>query len=130
MGLALQINASAILNPTVLRVMRLARLARLAKLVKKMEAFDSLRVMIKSLHACIAVLLWSLVLIFFVEMMVGLFLINMLSKEIENPERLLSERLEIFMNFGTFSRAMISMTELTLGNFVPLCRFFTEKIGE
>merc|ERR1719240_2508769 len=86
--------------------------------------------MIKSLQVCVAVLLWTTVLLFFVEMMVGLFLTNMLAHEIENPKRSLSDRIELFKYFGTFSRTMISMTELTLGNFVPICRLLTENIGE
>jgi len=69
-------------------------------------------------------------LLFFVEMMVGLCLSNMLYIEIENPDRLLSERTDLFTYFGTFSRTMITMTELTMGNFVPVCRFLTEKVDE
>jgi len=127
---AVQAEVTTVFHPMLLRMMRLARLVRVVKVVKKLEAFDSLRVMIKSIQACVAVLLWSTVLLVFVEMMVGLFLTNMLAHEIENPERLVSERIELFKYFGTFSRTMISMTELTLGNFVPICRLLTENIGE
>jgi len=110
--------------------LRLARLARLVKLVKNLEAFDSLRVMIKSLYTCIPVLFWSSLVLFFVEVIVGLSLNNMLSPEIENPERSLSDRTELFKYFGTFSRSMTTMMELTLGNFVPVCRLLMENVSQ
>jgi len=98
--------------------------------VKNILAFDSLRVMITSLSACVPLLLWSSLAFFFVEMMAALSLNSILSDEIENPDRSLEERTELFKYFGTFTRSIMTITELTFGNFIPVCRFLTENIGE
>merc|ERR1712137_1199086 len=45
----------------------------------------------------------------------------------QNPEEL---RTQMFSYWGTFSLSMITMTELTLGNFVPVTRFLCENVGE
>ena len=45
----------------------------------------------------------------------------------QNPEEL---RIQMFGYFGTFSLSMITMTELTLGNFIPVTRFLSLTVGE
>jgi len=39
-------------------------------------------------------------------------------------------KLEIFQYFGTFSRAMLSMFEITLGNWVPVARLLLDGVNE
>merc|ERR1719240_570583 len=36
----------------------------------------------------------------------------------------------MFEYFGTFTRTQITMTEITFGNFVPVCRFLNEQVNE
>lgn len=40
----------------------------------------------------------------------------------------MEKRQELFKLFGTFTRAFVSMTELTLGNFIPITRFLMETL--
>jgi len=127
---ALQAGTSLIVNPMLLRLMRLVRLARLVRIVRNLEVFDSLRIFIRSLGACLPVLLWTVLILFLVEGMLGLCLNSMFThwiKDVSNPQ---DKREILFQYFGTFSRSMITMTELTLGNFVPVCRFMTENVNE
>merc|ERR1712032_805170 len=37
---------------------------------------------------------------------------------------------EIFQYFGTFSRSMLSLFELALANWSPICRFLVEEVNE
>jgi len=39
-------------------------------------------------------------------------------------------RKDIFKFFGTFSRAMLSMFEITLANWVPCCRLLVEEVNQ
>jgi hypothetical protein len=42
----------------------------------------------------------------------------------------LETRQEVFKYFGTFGRSMLSVFEITLGNWVPVCRLLTEDVSE
>jgi hypothetical protein len=48
----------------------------------------------------------------------------------DNDDYPIQDRREIFEYFGTFSRAMLSMFELTLANWPPICRALVEKVNE
>merc|ERR1712007_354357 len=48
----------------------------------------------------------------------------------ESPHNPVEQQRQMFRYFGTFSRTMITMTELTLGNFVPVMRFLSENVNE
>merc|ERR1711908_238447 len=39
-------------------------------------------------------------------------------------------RMEVFLFYGTFSRALLSMFEITLGNWMPPCRALVENVNE
>merc|ERR1712007_122789 len=60
----------------------------------------------------------------------GLCLNNLLWSQMVHPGRSQDVRIQLFTYFGTFTRTMITMTELTLGNFVPVCRYLSEHIDE
>ena len=37
---------------------------------------------------------------------------------------------DVYKYYGTFSRSMMSMFEITVGNWVPICRSLFENVGE
>lgn len=117
------------IDPTMMRLVRLVRLVRLLKVFKAMSEFDSLFLLLKSISASIDALIWSLLILFFVQAGSALFLCQMLSADMENNDDD-SVRDGLFMYFGTFSRAMMTMFEITLANWVPTCRFLMENIHE
>merc|ERR1719343_824 len=47
-----------------------------------------------------------------------------------NEAEPLEKRELVFRYFGTFTRSMFSMFELTLGNWIPITRLLTEHVGE
>lgn len=118
-------------NPMLLRLVRLFRLMRLLRLVRTFHMFDVLHVMIKSLRASISVAVWSLALLFMI-MMMGALVLNFIVAEKIRSGTVADEGVEeeMFTYFGSFSRGMLTMFELTLGNWVPVTRFLHEHVHE
>lgn len=121
------------INGSWLRLTRLVRLLRLLRLVRAMQGFDSLVMMTTALQGSIASLFWVAVLLLLVQMMFALLLNQMLMYYMqqwpEGDEQALKDRQEIFRFFGTFSRSMLTMFELTLGNWVPVARALQENVS-
>lgn len=119
-------------NPTVfrlLRVIRLVRLVRLGKLVSVMQMFDSLHLLMSSIRAGWSVLLWSTVLLVGVMVIAALSLNKMLVEFISDEDEDINARLRVFRYFGDFTKAMLTMFEITLGNWVPVCRTISEDVN-
>jgi len=117
-------------DPMLLRLARLARLLRLLRLIRKIRLFDSLYLMTTAVRGSFSVLLWSVVLLALVQMMLALFLQSLLSDYILDEEKPEAARLQVFMFYGTFARAMLTMFEITLGNWMPPCRALVENVNE
>merc|ERR1712007_51981 len=105
-------------------------MGRLVKLVKRMEAFDSLRVLFGSLCACGPVFLWSVLVLFLLQVVVGLSLGGFLSDFIADSDNPIDARISVFTYFGTFSRCILTMWELTLGNYAGICRTLVNDVHE
>lgn len=118
------------LDPMLIRVFRLAKLLRLIKLAKSIKSFDSLYLLTASIASSASALLWSGALTCIVQLSVALILSTFLlpyCTDLSNPPE---DRMEVYRYFGTFSRSMLSMFELTLGNWVPISRILSEKVSE
>lgn len=117
-------------DPMLLRFCRLARLLRLVKAMRFMQMFDALQVLIASIKGSLAVLFWSTLLLFAIMMVCAMVLSHFLQEYMlddKNPEHV---RHDIYRYFGSFSRGMVTMLELTLGNWVPVCRLLMENLME
>jgi hypothetical protein len=113
------------------RMVRIARLGRLMHLVRTIEGFDALVIMTTSLRGSLSVVFWAFVLIFFCLMFIALLLYQVLTEfYFMDENRPLEERQEVFLYFGTFTRAMFSMFELTLANWPTLIRVLAENVHE
>jgi len=76
------------------------------------------------------ILLWTVVMLFFVQALIGMCLNNLLEDYMNDHDNTYDQRAKVFEYFGTFSRSMITMSELTLGNFVPVLRYLTNNVSE
>jgi len=117
-------------NPMILRLIRMARLLRLLRVLNSLEAMDSLRLFVASLRACLPILVWSSFVLFGFQMFCGMCLITILTGDMTDTDNLLEDRLILFDYFGSFSKSMVTMFELSLGNWVPVCRFLMQAFGE
>jgi len=118
------------LNPGMVRIMRLLRFLRLVKLFEVFTVFDSLILIVKSIEASFFAMLWSFVLLFFINMVVAMFLTQLLQQFIEDKTKDPAKRMEVWQKFGTFARSILTMFEITQANWVPTCRLLFEDVHE
>jgi hypothetical protein len=124
------IGISTFLNPMMLRLVRLVKLLKVAKLFKSFKALDSLSIMIGSLKASVSVMFWSISLIVWMQLGVAILFCQVLepfiTDESNDPEKVR----RVYEYFGTFTRSWLSLCEITLGNWAPVCRLLTENVSE
>jgi len=63
-------------------------------------------------------------------MMIAFVLQQLLETYVLDEANPLDKRLEVFMFYGTFARTMLTMFEITLGNYMPPCRALVENVNE
>jgi hypothetical protein len=117
-------------NPMMLRLARLTRLLRVARNFKTIQAFDSLNLLIGSIGACGMILFWSTVLLTAVHTMVALFINYALESYMLHADMPVEARTKAYAYFGTFTRSFVTMWELTMGNYVPICRVLMDNVNE
>lgn len=124
-------NVELPIDTMLLRLLRLAKLLRLVKVFKTMRGFEQLFLMLTALKGSLHILLWVTVLLFSGLLAFALLLNQTLvAYYIENGDAPLETRQECFKYFGTFSRALFSMFEMTLANWTPIARFLVEHVTE
>mmetsp|Transcript_14543 Transcript_14543/g.45723 ORF Transcript_14543/g.45723 Transcript_14543/m.45723 type:complete len:460 (-) Transcript_14543:20-1399(-) len=125
-----KVLTSVSVDPTVIRLARMARLVRLVRMVRTIQAFDSLQVLLGSIQASASALFWSSCLLLLIQMIVGLALHNLLTAYMSDPNMPDATRQQIYSYFGSFSRSMISMFELTLANWPQICWMLVNQVSE
>eukprot|EP00927_Polykrikos_kofoidii_P054115 TRINITY_DN48594_c0_g1_i1.p1 TRINITY_DN48594_c0_g1~~TRINITY_DN48594_c0_g1_i1.p1 ORF type:complete len:613 (-),score=75.63 TRINITY_DN48594_c0_g1_i1:45-1883(-) len=108
-------------NVNVLRMVRLIKLAKVMRVVRVMKAFTTLRVLVAAVASSVGALAWSMTLLFVLEVIAAIFLSQLLQLTIESNVHLDDHhRLFLSENFGTWSRSMLSVFEMTMapGGFI------------
>jgi len=119
-----------LVNPMLLRLLRVARLVRLLRLVKTVQIFDVLHLLVGSLKSCVLVFFWSCMLLLVIIVFGAVLLNFMVEDYIRDESNPALGRKEVFVRFGSFSRAMVTMFEMTLGNWLPPLRVLQENVDE
>lgn len=114
------------LNPMILRVIRLFKVMRLFKLARTVDHLESLFLLIESIKASKSVCFWATVLLSVIQTGVGIFLNQALGSIMSDETLDMTARHTMFKYFGTFTRCMVTMLEVTFGNFVPVCRMLQD----
>jgi hypothetical protein len=114
----------------LLRLLRLLRLVKVFRVVRVMRVFSKLRVLVAAVITSIEALLWSMTLLFVIESSTGLLLARLLQPVIVDPNTNPEAREFLWLKFGTFVRAFLSMFELTMapGAFMTY-RLYFEHAG-
>jgi len=118
------------IDPMLLRMARLARLLRLLRLIRSIQLFDSLYLMTTAISGSVSVLMWSIALLTIAQMVISIVLQNQLQDFVLDEGINEATRLEVFKFFGTFTRNMLTMFEITLGNWMVPCRTLVENVSE
>jgi hypothetical protein len=115
----------------LLRAGRVFRLLRLIKVIKHLKGFDSLHLLVATLQGSVHILFWSCVLLVCIQFLISFAMFFVLSDlYLDNDAYDMEGRVKVFEYFGTFSRTVLTMFELSLANWPPVCRLLTEHISE
>jgi len=123
-------GAALPVNPGMLRVLRLVRLVRLFKILKTMQSFDSLFLLQKAIVASMNAAVWSFGILIAVQLVVGLFLNQLMQTFLLDEDNPIEGRRAVFKRFGTFSGTMLTMFEITMANWIPACRCLVDNVSE
>merc|ERR1712176_867603 len=141
MGIAFLFDrvTSAILpvEPRALSMIRLFRLIRVFKLLNTFKGFEILYLLTTAIRGTRSILRWAIALLSIILMTCALFLTQGLHLFYFGEEQLaalhpseLEVRIKMYRYFGTFTRSMFSMFELTLANYPPVARLLSEEVSE
>lgn len=117
------------LEPMMLRLFRLSRLMRMVRLVKIFEQCDALYLMLTSIRASFAALAWSSALLLLIQMMLALAMVTLVEPYLSGANST-GDKYAVYSYYGTFTRAMLTLFEITLGNFVPVTRLMMQDVSE
>eukprot|EP00928_Gymnodinium_smaydae_P080075 TRINITY_DN6386_c2_g1_i2.p1 TRINITY_DN6386_c2_g1~~TRINITY_DN6386_c2_g1_i2.p1 ORF type:complete len:587 (+),score=81.39 TRINITY_DN6386_c2_g1_i2:85-1845(+) len=119
------------INGQVFRLFRLVRLLRLVRLARTIQTFDSLYLITTALKGSISILAWAVILLFLIQMMLALLLTQLLTEYYFLDETVdVVKRHEVYLYFGSFTRSFVTMMEITLANWPPVCRLLMENVSE
>jgi hypothetical protein len=118
-------------NAQMVRLARLARLLRLIRLCRFLHSakFDALYLITTSLKGSVAILAWSFSLLLILHVLLAL-VVNQALHQWYFRENLAEAQVEVFEYFGSFSRSLVTMFELTLANWPQPARVLMEKVHE
>jgi len=88
-----------------------------------------LQVLLKSLLKCVPVLMWSLIVLCGFLTFSGELFHIFLQQFISDDSKPLKVRHQVFLHFGSFSQTILTMFELTLANWVPVCRLLVDNVN-
>lgn len=117
------------LDPMLLRLFRLVKLFRMVRLVKLLEQQDQLYLMIASIKASFSALAWSSALLLVITWMLALFMATVLESYFKSGEPV-GNKVSVYKYYGTFSRAVLTLFEISLGSFIPVTRLVSTNVHE
>ncbi|CAK0911143.1 unnamed protein product [Prorocentrum cordatum] len=109
-------------DPKFIRVTRLVRLLRFVRVIRFVNAFEKLYLMVASITSSFSALAWSAGMLFLVEMVFALLLNILLESFWTNTDNPMEDRQAVFQLYGTFSKSLLSMFEMLLGNWYGITR--------
>jgi len=126
--LPLVLKSSANTNLSMLRVFRLVRLMKVLRVLRVMKAFTQLRVLVQAICSSIGALVWSMTLLFVLEIIGAILLAQSLQSIIKDESKDLELREKIWNSFGTMVRSWLTIFEITMapGSFLQHRYLFDE----
>jgi len=109
---------------------RFSRVLRLIRLMRWFSIFGALHLIVKAISSSFIILFWSLLIILTILCLVALAMNNILSPFIQDESNDLDVRTDLYMNWGSFTRAATTMFEATLANWGPICWLLTNNVSE
>jgi len=123
-------TAAVAINPMLLRLARLARLGRVIKFMRNAQVLQTLFILVRSIQASIGCLFWSFSILWFFQIVMAILMSQLLLPLMLDESRSIESRREVFKYFGTFVRGSLTMFEITMANWTPVCRLLYEDVHE
>lgn len=131
LGLLDVLGAGALgINTSALRLFRLVRLVRILKIFQSLSMFDSLFLLLKAISASTKAAAFSFGILLIIQFVTGMFMCQVLQPFILDDANDDAVREDVFKFFGTFSRTMLTMFEVSMANWVPVCRLLSEHLNQ
>jgi len=111
----------------LLRLMKLTRVLRMARVAGLLEPLNTI---IQSVLACRIVLFWSMLLLWVVHFICGMVVCNLVQDFLSDPDADEDRKMLVFTYYGTFSKTMITMFEITHVNYSRAARILQENVNE
>mmetsp|Transcript_77585 Transcript_77585/g.179896 ORF Transcript_77585/g.179896 Transcript_77585/m.179896 type:complete len:545 (-) Transcript_77585:202-1836(-) len=123
------------MDPGMVRLLRLVKLVRLLKMLNRAAYFlDNLNLIVKSIMASFTTLSWAMIILIGIQwisaMVLGQLAQNYLSDQAETAVTGGKDLRQVYEYYGTFSRTMITMFEVTHVNYGPATRVLMNSVGE
>eukprot|EP00403_Amphidinium_massartii_P023276 CAMPEP_0178402476 /NCGR_PEP_ID=MMETSP0689_2-20121128/16863_1 /TAXON_ID=160604 /ORGANISM="Amphidinium massartii, Strain CS-259" /LENGTH=608 /DNA_ID=CAMNT_0020023381 /DNA_START=26 /DNA_END=1852 /DNA_ORIENTATION=- len=131
------------LHPGALRSLRVVRLLRALKVLRQVQYCDSLFLLTVALKGGVGVLFWALVYLTMLQMTLAVIATAAIhsfyledasvsgSSVSDCSDSTESQQVQVvFDYFGTTTRAFLTMFEMTLANWPPVCRVMADALGE
>jgi len=123
-------QSSNSVDPKMARLLRLAKVARGIRVLRVSKSLDSLNLLLKSIAVSMTTLFWSLCVLCVVQCIAGMVMSQLVRGYLLNDENPIQARQDVYAYYGTFTRSMITMFEVTLANWAPACRVLINNVGE
>merc|ERR1712032_780623 len=108
------------------RSLRLTRILRLLRLLRASEWLESYQLLVHAMKASIGALFWTLALLLTRVCLVSFILSQVFRSYFDSDD----VKIDMFQSFGTFTRVLLTMFEMTLGNFGPPTWIVFEHVHE
>lgn len=89
-----------------------------------------MNLIIKSVAASMGALFWSMLLLFMIQCIVGIFIGQMVQGFIVDDSKDIDARREVYRYYGTFTKTQFTMFEVTHVNFARASRVLVDHVGE
>jgi len=120
-------------NPKIFRVFRLhrvIRLMRLARVLKHIRSFDSFNLLTTVITSSSNVLVASVAILLCIIASMALTFQQAVYPFLQQYDIPHESREEVYRYFGTFTKAFLSLFEMSLGNWVPPVRILADHVSE
>jgi len=118
--LNVMLGSSASSGTSILRIARLCKLGKVFRVVRVLRAFKPLRILVNTIAHSVSALVWSMSLLFVLEIIGSIFIAQLVHSFISNNDNDLMLRRRVWERFGTWTRSMLSTYEMTMapGGFI------------
>ena len=123
-------DISSVMDPKVMRLLRLAKLGRGLRMMKMSKVMDNLSLILKCIAASVTTLFWSLILLTLIQCIAAMVLSQLVQTWLVSDGPAMGAKFEVYLYYGTFTRSMLTMFEITMANWAKPCRVLVDNVSE